>query len=390
MDTTLVINPGSASKKYALYANEKRVLEASFERVGDAFSACVVVNGMQKECDPLSDDAYYGALETFLSLIREKGAPYHPDQIQRVGIRIVAPGSYFTAHRRIDGFYEKRLNEMKDAAPLHIPHMQREIEAVRTVLPHAVLYGISDSAFHATIPSHARLYGIPEADARMLDVYRYGYHGLSVGSVARVLKEKQERVPSRTVVCHIGSGVSVTALRDGVSMMNSMGFGPTSGLFMGTRAGDLDPSALLYLMKKKKLSLAESESYVHDQAGFRGLVGSNDLRIVLDYATRGDGKAKEVVDAYFYQIQKQIGSALVTLRGIDAIVLTATASVRNPEVRRRVVEGLESFGVRLDTDRNDHFRGSYGVVSTEESPVQIFVIETEEMDEIVRIVEEME
>jgi acetate kinase len=389
MDTTLAINPGSSSKKYALYRDGREVLSVVFERIGEGFGKCVEINKTRQHCEDISATVYGDALPEVLTILTQAGMIVGPHDIASVSVRIVAPGTFFQKHRLIDEGYSARLERVADAAPLHIPAVLDELRHVRRILPHARIVGASDSAYHATIPSYARTYSIPEADTHEFDMYRFGYHGLSVGSVVRAVTKEQSTVPSRMIVCHIGSGVSVTALHDGVSIDTTMGFAPGSGLMMGTRAGDIDPSALLYILRKKGLQGIDAERYINEVCGIKGVLGTSDLRIALDRMARGEGKAIDAVRMYMYRIQKAIGAYVMALDGLDTLVLTATAAERNPAVRTLVCERLVAFGVSLDTHANDVLHDRMGVISTPESDVQVLVVPTDEMGEMARIAGEI-
>lgn len=385
MDTTLVINPGSASKKYALYQDTTLLLTVLFERTGEGFGKCVEINGTRQHCEETTANAYHDALRAVLEIAVSEGTIQSSKDITRVGMRIVAPGSYFGEHRIIDTRYEKELASKEHAAPLHIPAIRAEIAALKEMLPHALLVGASDSAFHTTIPEYARAYSIPREDTKSLDIHRFGYHGLSLSSVMRRVNEKLGDFPDRTVVCHVGSGVSVTALQEGKSVDTTMGYGPGSGLMMNTRAGDIDPAALLYLMLKKKFTPEEAEAYVSEQSGLLGLLGVSDMRIALERRIKGEREADEAISLYMRGIKKAIGSSVAVLGGIDLLILTATAAERNPTIRTLICENLQTFGLELDGNENDSLMEREGFVSTLESKAKILVVHTNEMREIAHI-----
>ncbi len=385
MDTTITINPGSASKKYALYQGESLVLTVLFERTGDGFGRCVEVNGTRQHCEATTPTAYETSLREVLEIALREGVITAYSEITRVGLRVVAPGSYFTEHRVIDGVFEERLKALTESAPLHIPPVIEEFEQAKSHIPNVRVIGVSDSEFHRTIPSYARTYSIPSDDTKRYDVYRFGYHGLSVGSVVGEVKTLLGRIPDRMVVCHIGSGVSVTALKQGVSVDTTMGFTPASGLMMGTRAGDIDPGALFHILRKKGIGGKEAEHYVNESGGLKGILGQSDLRIALDRMARGEQEAIEAVRMYMYRIQKAISAYGATLGGFDALIFTATAAERNPLVRSLVCDGLQGLRMTLDQHRNEETLGRSGILSPEGSEVTIAVVNTNEMREIARI-----
>jgi acetate kinase len=389
MDITLVINPGSSSKKYALFRDGKAVLEVLFEHTEEGYGKCIEINGERQRCEDVPASAYGAALGETIGIARREGLITDVRDISRVGIRVVSPGTYFERHRSIDEDYIRLLKAMAAVAPLHIPHTVSELDAAMKIIPHARLVGVSDSAFHSTMPSYARTYSIPTRDSKAYDVYRFGYHGISVASVVRQAREEEGGFPSRAIVCHLGSGVSVTALRDGKSIDTSMGFAPGDGLMMGTRSGDIDPGALLHLMKAKNLNAAEGEAYINEEGGFKGLLGQNDLRIALDRRARGDVSAEEAFEIFTYNIKKTIGSFAAVLGGLDLLILTATAAERNPTIRSLVCAGLEQVGIQIDAKMNDSLMARPGLISHEESAVKVLVLHTDEMFEMALVTQDI-
>lgn len=384
MDTTLVVNPGSSSKKYALFRNGKEIFSALLERTGDGFSRCVEINETRQKCEDLSAIHYDDGIQHALELAIEGKAITQSSEITRIGVRIVAPGTFFTKHRVIDSVYVRMLSERADAAPLHIPHELKEISVIKEIFPTARIIGVSDSAFHASMPPHARQYSIPKKDTRDFDLYRFGYHGLSVASVVRQVAS-EGNVPHRMIVCHIGSGVSVTALKDGKSVETTMGFAPTSGLMMGARAGEVDPAALLYLYKRYGNNLEKTDMAVSQLGGLLGMLGNSDLRVALDRYERKDPDALIAIPMYFEGIRKAIGAMSAVLGGLDMLVLTGTASERNPYVRSMITERFEYLGLVLSEKENETLVGSCEVITTPKSAVKVLVVHTEETSEIASI-----
>lgn len=385
MDTTLVVNPGSSSKKYALFQEGKEVFSALFERTGDGYGKCVEVNKVRQTCENTTANQYEDGLHDALNLALTANVISHANNITRVGIRIVAPGTFFTMHRVVDSAFVRKLSVLVEAAPLHIPHELSEIAHIREALPGVRMIGVSDSAFHATMPIHARHYSIPLHDTRAFDIYRFGYHGLSVASVVRQVATQTGKVPPRMVVCHIGSGMSVTALHDGKSVDTTMGFAPTSGLMMGTRAGEVDPAALIYLYKKYGNNLEKTELAVSQMGGLKGMIGSSDLRVALDRYTKKDQNAITAVSMYFEGIRKAIGASVAVLGGIDTLVLTGTAPERNSQVRALITERFGYLGLTINEKINEALGGRPGIFSAPKSAVSVQVMHTEEIAEIARI-----
>jgi acetate kinase len=385
MDTTLIINPGSSSKKYALYRDGAKLFEVLYEHTKDGFGKCVAIGSERTTCDTVTEVHFSDALKETIEVAVDKGYIEKKADITRVGVRIVAPGTFFSTHRLVDARYMTALREVAVFAPLHVPHQIAELECVNEVLSHARVVGVSDSAFHATMPAHARRYSVPLSEAQKFDLYRFGYHGLSIASIVRQVHAEMGKTPSRMVVCHVGSGVSVTAVRDGKSVDTTMGFAPTSGLMMGTRGADIDISALFYLLQRHEGQVSDVEALINTESGLKGIVGSADLRIALDRCARGDRHGQLAVAMYMGGIRKAIGAMTAVLGGLDMLVLTATAPERNPEVRKKLTENFAYLGIELDEEKNEILLGRQGVISGDDSSVEVRVVHTDEMGEIARI-----
>lgn len=387
MDTTLAINPGSSTKKYAFYRNEKEVFSVRFEHVEHGFGKCVSIDGVQQSCEALTGVAYDRGLYECIDVALRAGVITHIKDIARVGIRVVAPHRALAVHAVVNDRYMHILESLKSVAPLHVPFILEELRIVREVLPHVPVVGVSDSAFHTTMSSCASHYSIAEEESEYAHLYRYGYHGLSVASVVRTLTERVGSLPERMLVVHAGSGASVTAVQNGKSVDTTMGFAPASGLIMSSRGGDIDASALLHIMRTKQYSIEEGAEFLNTRTGLMGLCGTNDLRIVLDRARRGDRHARRAEEAYVYHIHKALGALGGLLGGIDALVLTATVNERNPYVRSRIARGCAHFGVEIDEELNDALPLQGGCISKDHARVAVWVIPTEEMREIALVAE---
>lgn len=382
MAVTLIINPGSSSKKYTL-CREGRVLTSfRFERNEQSYEVCREHNGAEQKCEGITATAYQSALDHVVSTAVAEAIISAPTDIERVGLRVVAPGTYFQMHRAIDDVYLATLRTRESVAPLHIPHTLAEIAVVKRVLPQSLLIGVSDSAFHATIPSYVRTYAIEATDTETHDLYRFGYHGLSYASVARQLPALLPTKHARVVVCHIGSGMSMTALLHGASIDTTMGFGPGSGLMMGARVGDIEPAVVLELMQIHHMKPIDMHTYLQTRGGFVGQTGESDFRHLLARLDAQDVAVTEAFRQCVYRFQKTLGAYMVALGGLDAIVLTATAAERSPRLRALLLDGLSHFGVMLDDDRNDMTVSRDGIISSTASPVTVAVLRTNEFHEM--------
>lgn len=310
----LVVNLGSESKKYALYEDGRELWMVHIEN----------------RQDRLDEDR----LAT--------------NDIDAIAFRIVAPGSFFQGHRLIDDEYCRLLAAARSRAPLHIDPILAEIQFFRNRFPTNHLFAISDSAFHTTMPDYARAYALPAADVAELELQRFGYHGISLSSIVEKLKERgRGSVPARVIVCHLGGGSSVTALKDGVSVDTTMGLTPLAGLPMATRVGDLDPGALSYLAEVKNLHGERLVEYLARASGFLGVAGTSDMRELLERES-ADERAALAIRMFVYQIQKHIGAFMVVLGGLDLLVFSGTIGERSEPVRNKVLAGLNLAGVAVE------------------------------------------
>lgn len=387
MACTLVVNPGSTSKKYALYQGERLLFSARYEKTRDGHECCVEVKGERQRVEAATEEVFASAFSHMLEHAVAAGVIANDRAISAIGVRVVAPGTYFQSHRPIDDVYVSALQDRSPFAPLHVPSVLREIAAVQERFSTVPTVGVSDSAFHASKPPEATVYSIDQETAENFDIKRFGYHGLSVASVARRLSATFGAIPERVIVCHLGGGVSVTALRAGVSIDTSMGFTPESGLMMGARAGELDAGALLALMYGMRLQPHDAHVYVNTRGGFAGLTGNADMRQALDQAALDNETAVLALDKYAYEIKKTLGAYTAILGGLDAVVLTASAAFRNPDVRALLLGDLDCLGLHIATQRNQDLIGREGFIHANGAQVQVAVMRTDEMGEIARVVQ---
>lgn len=384
MALTLVVNPGSSSKKYALYEGERLLGTTFLERFQNHCEVTTTIEGIIKEQTNISPDEYQEGLLRHLTALVSGGVLTDPGAIKRVGVRVVAPGTFFQAHRAIDDVYLRRLVTQEAAAPLHIPPLESELKILKKFLPAARLYGISDSAFHSTQIKAARHYSLPPTDAAAFDIYRFGYHGLAAASVVSELSHTLGRVPPRAVVCHLGSGVSVTTLKAGISLHNTMGYAPGTGLTMASRAGDLDTGALFALLRQRPLKPLDAEMYLSTMGGLKALGGETDLRHLLERRAQGDPIAHAALEHFVFHIKRAVGAAWAILGGLDALLFTATAGERSPSLRALIAGEWEGLGLILDDDMNHSCVSRSGIISRADSPVTIAVIKADEALVIVR------
>jgi acetate kinase len=318
--------------------------------------------------------------------------------IDTVGYRVVHPGPLLHQHQRITNEVLKDLEQAVPFAPLHDPEAIRLIRDMMRRFPQARHYACFDTIFHQTMPAEASTYAIP-SEYRRQGVRRYGFHGLSCEGVVDDMRGEAERTkaqfPRRMVIAHLGSGCSVTALEDGLSVDNTMGLTPTGGVVMGTRPGDLDPGLVLYLLRQAKgnreAALAAVEGMLNHQAGMVALSGlPNDMRAVRKAAAGGNADAKLAVEVFCRSVRKAIGGYVWLLGGLDALVFTGGIGEHDVQSRVEILSGLESCGIVLDPTANEAGGDKLRRVSGPNSQVVVWVVTAQEDRMIAVHVQQME
>jgi acetate kinase len=271
-----------------------------------------------------------------------------------VAHRIVHGGERFRSAVAVDRAVERELRALSDLAPLHQAKSLAALDAVSAELPHLPVFACFDTAFHATMPPQATTYALPAAWQRRWGVRRYGFHGLSHAWIARRAPALLKRDPAsiRIVSCHLGSGASLCAIRDGRSIDTTMGFTPLEGLVMATRSGSVDPGLLLWLLEREKLTVAEMAYALEHESGLRGLAGTGDMRAVLHNADQEDPAAELALSIYLHRLRAAIGTMAAALEGLDALVFTGGVGEHSALIRSRTASGLGFLGVQVDESRN--------------------------------------
>lgn len=378
----LVVNTGSASKKYACYQGGEEKLKAHFEREGKGFVVTISAWGETHNVE-ISEDDFENAIHYTVETLKYHHIINDAKELVVVGIRVVAPGSFFQDNRVVDKSYLSKLSRVKEQAPLHIGPVNKEIGYIKIELPEAKLVGVSDSQVHKDIVPEARNYAISWKDSQRYDLYRFGYHGISVQSVVRVVSEAMGMVAERMIVCHLGGGASVTALKNGKSVDTSMGLTPLEGLVMNSRVGDVDPGVVVRLSKKKRWKLPKVEEYLNKESGMLGLSGkSGDVRELLKLEAQGDERAALALNSFAYRVKKYIGAYSAVLGGLDMLVLTATIGERSDVMRARILTGLEYLGVKLDAEKNKQGVNGLTWLEAEGAGTRLAVVPTDELREI--------
>jgi len=382
----LIVNTGSASKKYSFYQGDKKIYNAHFEMEDGLPVVTETIDG-KKVKKSITKKDYANAVGLILASLIENNLIGNKEDMSCVGIRIVAPGEYFLTNRLIDKEYMKLAKEALKKVPLHLGPALLEIENIKKFFGSKMpIYGVSDSAFHATIPDHAKYYAIPIKDSRRLGLHMYGYHGISVQSVVSKAKEMLGgELPEKVIVCHLGGGGSVTAVKNGKSVDTSMGFTPLEGLVMATRVGDIDAGAVLYLSEKLKKSPKKLEHYFNNECGLLGLSGkSSDIRELLVHEENGDEDSTLALKVYANRIKQYIGKMAATLGGVDLLILAGTVGERSFIMRQRICEDLNFLGIDIDCELNNKSEGVEIDISKSGSSTKVLIVKTDETEEIAK------
>lgn len=379
----LVVNCGSSSLKFQLVDSETEKVQASgnCERIGLDGRIVYKAHGKKTETDTsLPDHAV--AISRVLDLLTDAkdGVIGSLDEINAIGHRLVHGGEKFSSSVIITEDIIKEIETCNDLAPLHNPANILGIRACQRAMPKIKHVAVFDTAFHQTMPAKAYLYGLPKEYYSKYGVRRYGFHGTSHSFVSKRLARLAglDYGNSKLIICHIGSGASICAIKNGKSVDTSMGMTPLEGLVMGTRSGDIDPAIIEFICQKENINVSEITTILNKKSGVLGLSGvSNDYRDLIEAASNGNEDAKNSLDVLVYRIIKYIGAYYMALGGADAIALTAGAGENSSEIRRDIMEGLSAIGVEIDEDANKK-RGEEVLLTTPSSKVPVWAVPTNE------------
>lgn len=379
----LVVNAGSSSLKYQLIEmNTESVLAKGVcERIGQSGSA-LVHQGKLKIKSEVPMPTHTEAIKYVLAALvdKEHGVIDSMADISAVGHRVLHSGEDFNDSVLITDEVLKVIESNIDLGPLHMPANIMGIKACREVMPDAPQVAVFDTTFHSTMPDYAYMYAIPYEDYKNYKVRKYGFHGTSHLFITSEIKNILGKEKFKAVICHLGNGASVSAVKDGKCIDTSMGLTPLEGLVMGTRSGDIDPAVMEYLMDKKGMDIHEMTEYLNKKSGVLGVSGvDSDFRYLMAAVEQGNDRARLAVDMFAYRVKKYVGAYAAALGGIDCLVFTGGIGEHTPEVREKVVSGLEFLGIDFDLKENaDPKPSKYIELSTKKSKVKIFVIPTNE------------
>lgn len=382
----LVINCGSSSLKYQLIdsQSEEVLAKGLCERIGiDGSSVTHQKSGGGKKTEEVGMKDHTDAVKVVIGKLTdaEDGVIASLAEIDAVGHRIVHGGEHFKGSVVIDEDVMKAIEECSDLAPLHNPANLIGIRSCQSVMPGVPMAAVFDTAFHQTMPGKAYLYGLPYEYYEKYKVRRYGFHGTSHDFVSKRAAEilGKDRSELKIIVCHLGNGASVSAVKNGESVDTSMGLTPLEGLMMGTRSGDLDPAIIGFLADKENKTAAEVVDICNKKSGVLGLSGiSSDFRDLVGAAAEGNAHAQTTLEAYAYRVGKYIGAYAAAMNGVDVIVFTAGIGENNAQVRALISQYTGFLGCSIDLEKNAEAVGVEKIISTPDSGVTAMVVPTDE------------
>lgn len=381
----LVLNCGSSSIKYKLYNmdDESVLAQGGVERIGldEAFIKITLPSGEKKIIMHDMPDHKEGVNFVFKCLLDpEFGALKSLDEIDAVGHRVVQGGDLFEKSCLVTKEVEDGIESLCDLAPVHNAGHLRGIRAVNALMPNVPQVTVFDNAFHSTMPDYAYLYAVPYELYKKYHVRRYGFHGTSHRYVSQRVCEflGVDIKTQKIITCHVGNGASIAAVKYGKVIDTSMGLTPLAGLMMGSRSGDIDPSAVTYLMEKLGKTPQEMAEFLNKESGVLGISGlSSDMREIEKADNEGNERAHLALKMYNYRIKKYIGEYAAAMGGVDIIVWTAGVGENQEGVRWDSCQGLEFLGIKMDKEAN-HCRGVERIISAPDSKVKVCLIPTDE------------
>ena len=381
----LCVNAGSSSLKFQFFEmpEEKVIISGYIDKIGleDSFWNTKVNGEKIKGAKYLKN--HDEAVDVLLSELIKHKAVESLDEIKGVGHRVLHGGEKYSDSVLITDEVIESIKELTKLGPLHHPGNLAGIQALKAVLPEVPMVAVYDTAFHQTMPEKNYMYPVPYECYVKYGVRKYGFHGTSHKYITTVMKEKLGKEDVNLIICHIGSGASIAAVKDGKGYDTTMGLTPLDGLMMGTRSGAIDPSILEYVCKESEMTVAEITNALNKKSGLAGVCGLSDCRDVETAAANGDEKAQLALEMYHDRVAKYIADYFIELGGkVDAIVFTAGVGENGYEAREAILNKVAPLGITVDTEKNASIAGfkdvHEGVISGKDSKIEVWVMPTNE------------
>jgi acetate kinase len=379
----LVLNSGSSSLKYQVIdmTTQDSIAEGICERIGlDGSIMTYKANG-NKEKILHAMPSHKEAIDLVLNTLQDSkiGVIKSTEELDAIGHRVVHGGEKFDKSVIVTNEVLEEIKELAALAPLHNPANAMGIEVCRELMPNTPNVAVFDTAFHQTMPQEAFMYPLPYADYSEFKVRKYGFHGTSHYFVSKEAAKVLNKDDAKIIVCHLGNGASISAVKAGRCIDTSMGLTPLQGLMMGTRCGDIDPASVLYVMEKRELCTKEMDKRMNKESGLLGIYGkSSDFRDILEGMEAGDDRAELAFNMFTYRVRAYIGSYAAALGGVDAICFTGGIGENALPVREKICEGLAYLGVDFDKEENSQRKDGTQELTKSNSKVKVFKIQTNE------------
>ena len=385
----LVLNAGSSSLKYQVIEMPSQLMKCVglVERIGMEDAIFTHVKNDKKHTEVLSILNHEASLQKIAATLLDSkiGVINSVDEIEAVGHRVVHGGSKFSKTTIVNQEVKDNIRELFDLAPLHNPANLTGIEIAENIFTEAKQIAVFDTAFHQTMPKEAYQYAIKSEFLDKHHIRGYGFHGTSHKYVSEKAIQYLGQEKSKNIITiHLGNGCSMSAIKNGKSIENSLGFGPMNGLIMGTRSGDIDQSVIFFLMKKLNKPADEVANLLNKESGMQGLTGFSDLREISEKAENGNKDCQNALNLAAYRIKKYIGAYASVLNGLDAIIFTAGIGENSSLMRKLACENLDFIGINLDNEKNNVRSAALREIQTKSSKVKILVIPTNEEIEIAK------
>ncbi len=387
----LSVNAGSSSLKFQVYEmpEEKVLISGYVEKIGlpDCFWN-VKINGEKIRTERYLKD-HTEAVQVLIDELFKNNVVKSLDEIKGVGHRVLHGGEKYSASVVITDEVVKDIENLTKLGPLHHPGNLAGIRAMREALPEVPQVAVFDTAFHQTMPKKNYIYPVPMDWYKDYGVRKYGFHGTSHKYITEQMKELLRKEDVNLIICHIGSGASISAIKDGICYNTTMGLTPLAGLMMGTRSGDIDPSILEYVCKESGKDISSVTNDLNKKSGFLGIAGVSDCRDVENLAKEENENAILALEMYTDRIAEFIGKYFIELNGkVDAIVFTAGVGENGSDMRSSIIKKVNCLGICLDEDFNSKVAGfkdiKEGKISSNDSKVDVYVVPTDEEVMIIR------
>ena len=376
----LSVNAGSSSLKFQMYEmpEEKVLISGVFERIGIENSFYTIKLNGEKIKKEVVLSNHTDAVKILTNELLENNIVSDLSEIKAIGHRMVHGGEKYASSVLLTEDVITAVEELSDLAPLHNPANLVGVRAFKEVIPSAVAVGVFDTAFHQTMEEENFLYPVPYEWYKEYGVRKYGFHGTSHKYVSEKMASILGKEETKIITCHIGTGGSLAAVKNGKCIDTSMGFTPNAGIIMGSRSGDIDASLIPFVMKKTGMNISEIDNALNKKSGLLGISGvSSDSRDIEDGIKSGNDRCKLAQEMYVNKIVKYIAEYYVELGGADAIVFTAGVGENSITTRKQIIDKLACLGIKLDEERNN-VRSEVALISTDDSSIKVYVIPTDE------------